>query len=179
MLEIPISKAITLISPRVTVLVNTLDAQDQVNSSPYSWIYPLSYNPPMVGVAIGSKQKLTYINAKRTGEFVVCIVPTCIGQQAFDCAMDHQPGDKLWEKNGLQIEPSKQVQVPRIKQSTASLECTVSAFLEFGGSHLIMVGKIVQAQAEEGGLEKIDPLMHESNANFRAIGKEIILKWKK
>lgn len=178
MTEIPISRAVNLISPRLTVLVNTLDSQGEVNSSPYSWIYPLSFNPPMVGVAIGSKQKLTYINAKRTGEFVICIVPTSIGQQAINCCEPHQPGDKLWEKNGLQIENSKEVQVPRIKQSTASLECKVSTVLEFGGSHLIMVGKVVHAEAEEGGLEKIDPLLHESGYNFRAIGKEIILKWR-
>jgi hypothetical protein len=41
-----------------------------------------------------------------------------------------------------------------------------------------MVGEIVRAQAEEGGLEKIDPLLHEEGFNFRAIGKEITLKWK-
>jgi flavin reductase (DIM6/NTAB) family NADH-FMN oxidoreductase RutF len=65
-----------------------------------------------------------------------------------------------------------------IKQSTASIECKVKTFLEFGGSHLIMVGEIVHAQAEEGGLEKIDPLLHESGFNFRAIGREITLKWR-
>ena len=68
------------------------------------------------------------------------------------------------------------MQVPRIKQLTASLECKVSSFLEFGGSHLIMVGQIVHAVAVEGGLEKIDPLTHEAVPNFRSIGKEITLK---
>jgi flavin reductase (DIM6/NTAB) family NADH-FMN oxidoreductase RutF len=178
MIEIPISNAINLISPRLAVLVNTLDAKGELNSSPYAWVYALSYNPPMIGVAIGSKQKLTYINAKKTGEFVVCIIPTSIGQQAIKCCEPHQHGDKLWEKNGLQIENSTEVQVPRIKQSTASIECKVKTFLEFGGSHLIMVGEIVHAQAEEGGLEKIDPLLHESGFNFRAIGREITLKWR-
>lgn len=177
MTEIPKSKAISLISPRLTGLINTLDSKNEVNSSPYSWIYPLSYNPPLVGVAIGSKQKLTYLNAKRTGEFVICIIPKSIGQQAINCCEVHQPGDKLWEKNGLQIENSKEVQVPRIKQSTASLECKVKTFLEIGGSHVIMVGKIVHAQAVEGGLEKVDPLLHESGYNFRSIGEEVILKW--
>ena len=177
MIEIPVSKAVSLISPRVTVLVNTLDARGELNASPYSWIYPLSYNPPMVGVAIGSKEKQTYINAKRTGEFVICVIPTSIGQQAMNCCLPHQPGDKLWEKNGLQIESSKEVQVPRIKQSTASLECKVSTFLEFGGSHVLMVGEIVHSQAVEGGLEKIDPLLHEEWSSFRAIGKEITIKW--
>lgn len=177
MLEISNSNALSLISPRLTGLINTLDSKGEVNSSPYSWIYPLSRNPPMVGVAIGSKEKLTYINAKRTGEFVICIIPTSIGQQAIKCCEFHQPGDKLWEKNGLQIEESKKVKVPRIKQSTASLECKVEKFLEIGGSHIIMVGKVVHAQALEGGLEKIDPLLHESMYNFRKIGKEIILKW--
>lgn len=175
MIEIPLSDATTLISPRVTVLVNTLDANGELNSSPYSWIFPLNYAPPMVGVVIGNKHKLTYVNAKRNGEFVVCIVPASIGQQAINCVAKHQAGDRLWEKNGLQIENCKEVQVPRIKQSTAALECKVSSFLEYGGSHLIMVGQIVHAIAVEGGLEKIDPLTHEAGSNFWSIGKEIKL----
>jgi flavin reductase (DIM6/NTAB) family NADH-FMN oxidoreductase RutF len=71
MIEIPLSKAVKLVSPRLTVLVNTLDEKGGLNSSPYSWIYPLSFNPPLIGVGIGGKNKLSYVNAKKSGEFVV------------------------------------------------------------------------------------------------------------
>lgn len=176
MIVVPLSSAIRLISPRLTVLVNTLDEKGELNSSPYSWVYPLSSNPPMIGVGIGGKHKFTYINSKRTGEFVVCIVSEDFGQQAVNCEEIHKPGDKLWEKHGLHAERSKKVNVPRIKEARAVLECKVRQFVELDGDHLILVGEVVHAETEEGGLGSIKPLLHDSNERFRAAGKEIILK---
>jgi len=82
MIEVPLSDAVRLISPRLTALVNTLDEKGELNSSPYSWVYPLSYDPPLIGVGKGGKQKLTYLDSTRTGEFVVCIVSEDFGQEA-------------------------------------------------------------------------------------------------
>ena len=179
MIEIPLSKSVRLISPRLTVLINTVDEEGELNSSPYSWIFPLSFNPPLIGVGIGSKHKLSYINSKRTGEFVVCIVSVNFSQQAINCEESHKPGDKLWEKQGLEIEKSTNVSVPRIKESMAVLECKVTKFLEYDGDHVILVGEVVHAEAEEGGLDEINPLLHDSGEKFRNIGKEIIVKRKK
>ena len=175
MIEIPLSKSVKVISPRLTVLVNTLDEKGELNSSPYSWIFPLSFNPPLIGVGIGGKHKLSYINSKRTGEFVVCVVSEKFGQKAINCEANHRPGDKLWEKNGLHLEKSKTVRVPRIKEARVILECKVSRFLEYDGSHLILVGEVVYAEGEEG-LNKINPLLHDSGEKFRTIGKEIMLR---
>jgi len=179
MIEIPLSKSVKLISPRLTVLINTVDENGELNSSPYSLIFPLSFSPPFIGVCIGGKHKLSYINSKRTGEFVVCVVSENFGQQAVNCEESHKSGDKLWEKNGLRIEKSVKVSVPRIKEAMAVLECKVSRFLEYDGSHLILVGEVVHAEAEEDGLDKINPLLHDSGEKFRTIGKEMILKRKK
>jgi flavin reductase (DIM6/NTAB) family NADH-FMN oxidoreductase RutF len=178
-IQIPVSKSVRLISPRLTVLINTVDEDGELNSSPYSWIFPLSFNPPLIGVGIGGKHKLSYINSKRSGEFVVCVVSEDFGQQAVNCEESHKPGDKLWEKYGLQKEKSTSVRVPRIKESRAVLECRVTRFLEYDGDHVIMVGKVVHAEAEEGGLDEINPLLHDSGEKFRNISKEMILKRKK
>lgn len=179
MIEILPFKSVKLVSPRLTVLVNTLDEKGELNSSPYSWVFPLSFNPPLIGIAIGGKNKLSYLNSKRTGEFVVCVVSENFGQQAVNCEASHQSGNKLWEKNGLKVEKSKIVQVPRIKEAKVVLECKVSRFLEYDGSHIILVGEIVYAETEEGGLDKINPLLHDSGEKFRRIGEELILKRKK
>ncbi len=178
MIEIPLSKATKLISPRLTVLINTIDEKGKLNSSPYSWIFPLGFNPPLIGVGIGSKNKYSYINAQRNGEFVVCVVSANFGQQAINCEQKHFPGDKLWQKQGLHSRKSKKVKVPRIKESKVVLECKTKTFLEYGGDHLILVGEIIYAQAETG-LEEINPLLHDSGDYFRRIGEEIILKRKK
>jgi flavin reductase (DIM6/NTAB) family NADH-FMN oxidoreductase RutF len=150
MIEIPLSKSVKLVSPRLTVLVNTLDEEGELNSSPYSWIFPLSFNPPLIGVGIGSKLKLSYVNAKRSGEFVVCVVSVNFGQQAVSCEEGHKPGDKLWEEQGLHMEKSEKVKVPRIKEARAVLECKVTQFLEYDGDHVVLVGEVVHAEAEDG-----------------------------
>ena len=110
---------------------------------------------------------------------MVCVVSENFGQQAVNCEESHKSGDKLWEKNALRIEKSVKVSVPRIKEAMAVLECKVSRFLEYDGSHLILVGEVVHAEAEEDGLDKINPLLHDSGEKFRTIGKEMILKRKK
>ncbi len=178
MIEIPLSKVTSLISPRLTVLVNTIDEKGRLNSSPYSWIFPLSFDPPLIGIGVGSKSKHSYLNAQRSGEFVVCIVSPDFGQQAISCEQKHIPGDMLWRKQGLHSRKSKKVKVPRIKESKAFLECRVSAFLEYGGDHVILVGEVVHAQAE-ATLDEISPLLHASGEKFRKIGEEITLKRKK
>ena len=175
MIEVPLSKAIRIISPRVTALVNTLDEKGELNSSPYSWIFPLSFNPPLVGVGIGGKHKYTYINSKRTGEFVICIVSIDFGQHAVNCEHDHNPGDRLWAEQDLHIKESKKVNVPRIKESKAILECKVNQFVELPGDHEILVGDVVYAESEEK-LDTINPLLHDSGEHFRTIGNEIILQ---
>ncbi len=178
MIQIPLSKSVRLISPRLTVLINTLDEEGQLNSSPYSWIFPLSFDPPLIGVGIGGKHKLSYINSKRTGEFVVCIVSVEFGQRAINCEENHTAGDKLWEKQGLHAEKSEKVSVPRIRESKAILECNVNRFVELGGDHVILVGEVLHAEAEEGGLDEINPLLHDSGEKFRSIKNEIILNRK-
>lgn len=176
MIEVPLSKAVRLISPRLTALVNTLDEKGELNSSPYSWVYPLSYDPPLIGVGIGGKHKLTYLNSKRTGEFVVCIVSEDFGQEAVNCEQPHKPGDRLWAKQGLHQGRSVRVGVPRIKESRAILECRVDRFVKLRGDHVILVGEVLHAEAEEGGLDSIQPLLHDSGEEFRVIGKKITLK---
>ncbi len=168
------SKATSLISPRLTVLVNTIDEKGKLNSSPYSWVFPLSFTPPLVGVSIG-KNKQSLLNAQRNREFVICVVSPDFGQKAVDCEQKHGPGDELWRKQGLHSVKSEKVSVPRIRESRAILECKATEFLEFGGDHVILVGEVVHAQAEST-LQEIDPMLHGSGEKFRKIGEEMTLK---
>ncbi len=176
MIEVSLSESVKLISPRLTVLINTMDEEGELNSSPYSWIFPLSFNPPLIGVGIGGKKKFSYVNSKKTGEFVVCVVSEDFGHEAISCEKRHKPGDKLWEKHGLHIKKSVKVKVPRIKEAKAVLECKVTQFLEYHGDHIILVGKVIHAESEKGGLDEISPLLHDSGEKFRKVGKEIILE---
>jgi flavin reductase (DIM6/NTAB) family NADH-FMN oxidoreductase RutF len=176
MIEVPLPDAAWLISPRVTVLINTLDERGELNSSPYSFVFPLGSDPPMVGVSVGNKQKATYINSKKNAQFVVCVVSEDFGQRAVNCEAPHKPGDKLWQEQGFHAERSKKVNVPRIKEARAILECKVSQFVELNGGRVILVGEVLHAETEERGLDNIRPLLHVSGGRFRSIGREIVLE---
>jgi flavin reductase (DIM6/NTAB) family NADH-FMN oxidoreductase RutF len=130
----------------------------------------------MVGVGVGGKHKLTYINSKRTGEFVVCVVSEDFGQRAVNCEAPHKPGDKLWQEQGFHAERSKKVNVPRIREARAVLECKVSQFVELNGGRLILVGEVLHAETEAGGLDQVSPLLHVSGGKFRSAGREIVLE---
>ena len=176
MIEVALTDAVYLLSPRVTVLVNTLDERGTLNASPYSFAFPLAGKPPLIGIAIGNKDKLTYVNSKKTGEFVACTVSEEFGQQAVHCEEPHKAGDKLWEKYGLHAESSKKVKVPRIREARVVLECKVNRFVELDGGHVLLVGEVLQAEAEHEGLDEIKPLLHVSRGRFRGVGREIVLE---
>jgi flavin reductase (DIM6/NTAB) family NADH-FMN oxidoreductase RutF len=176
MKKVPLTSAIRLITPRLTVLITTLDKGGTVNVAPYSWVAPVSFNPPLIYLGIGNKRKHTYINAKATGEFVVNVVSEDFGKQAVDCAESHELGEDLLAKHGLHSAPSKNIKTPRVKESKAVLECTVKDIIEIPDSdHVLVIGEVVKAESIDR-IENIKPLMHDSGESFRGLGKEIIIE---
>ena len=106
----------------------------------------------------------------------MCIVSEDFGQRAVNCEESHRLGDRLWQKQGFHAERCRKVKVPRIGEARAVLECKVKQFVELNGDHIILVGEVLHAEAEAGGLDAIRPLLHDSGEKFRSIGKEIVLK---
>lgn len=177
--KVPLNSAVRLISPRVTALITTIDKQGRVNAAPYSWIYPISYKPPLVGIGVGGKHKHTYINAKEAGEFVINIVSEGFAQRAVNCEEQHKPGEDLLAKHNLRTSPSEKTKAPRVRESKAVLECRLRDIIEVKDSdHVILVGEVVAAESA-GGLEEIRPLLHDSGKKFRSVGKEIVLSRRK
>jgi len=180
LIEIPLSTAVQVISPRVTALVNTLDENGNLNSAPYSFVYGLSTKQRLVGVEIGNRRKHTYLNSKRTGEFVISIVSEDFAQQAIHCQEPHAAGENLLEKNGLHSSPSRKVRVPRVREARAVLECKTKQFLDLGEDQQIMVGEVVYAEAEgkngEIDLGAIKPILHQTAEKFWTIGRPITVR---
>ncbi len=180
MIEVPLSRAVFLISPRVTALVNTLDQDGNVNSAPYSFVCPLSIRHHLVGVVIGGKRKHTYVNSKKTGEFVISIISEGFAQQAIDCEEAHELGETLLGKHGLHVQASRKVKVPRVREAKANLECKVNQFIELADDQLLMVGEVLCAETEgkngEFDLDAVKPLLHEADGKFRGLGRSIVLK---
>jgi flavin reductase (DIM6/NTAB) family NADH-FMN oxidoreductase RutF len=105
------------------------------------WVVPLSFNPPLIGVAIGHT-RYTH-NLIRDGKEFVVAVPTIELLKDVWAAgtLSGEKGDKF-EKLGLTPVKSKKVRVPSIKECQANIECRVVKEVETG-DHTFFVGEIV------------------------------------
>jgi flavin reductase (DIM6/NTAB) family NADH-FMN oxidoreductase RutF len=171
-----------ILSPRITALIVSKNTEGKINAAPFSFVYPLSFNPPLVGIGIG-KGKITLKNIQETKEFTVNIVSVDFAQKAVNCEEKIEFHKRI-EKNNLHLEESKKIKVPRIKESKAVLECILTEVIEVKESdHLIAVGKVVEIKAEEKNglpdMEKMNYLMHENGNVFRTVGKKVLLERKR
>ena len=140
------------------------------------WVVPLSFSPPMVGVAIGHS-RYTHHLIKECGEFVVAVPTLEILRDVWVAGTaSGAKGDKM-EKLSLTLIDSKKVKVPSIKECQANLECKVVKEVETG-DHTFFVGEILNAthgDAFRGGKPDINYrfVMHASfGKNFTTNSSE-------
>lgn len=170
-----------LISPRIFAVITTQNSDDSTNASPYSWVFPFSYNPPLIGIGVGKGGKNTQKNAEKAGEFVVNLVSEDWGQEACDLEKNH--GKNQLGEVGLSEAESRVVKVKGVNEAKTRFECRLVKTMEVTdkGDHVFLIGEIVAAECGEMNgnavdLEKLAPLMHASGAEFRKVGGKILLE---
>jgi len=179
-MKIPLDQISKLLSPRIVVLVTTVDEKGRINAAPFSFCGPVSFDPPMLWIGVRSFQH-TYQNIKKTGEFVVNIVSEDFAQKAIYCEKNYPYGVNELEKEGLNWYESDIVKPPRVKEAKVHLECKFVKEIETG-DHIMIIGEIVSADAENlksdltPDFTKLKTVMHVRGEDFCAVGKEIKLK---
>jgi len=179
-MKIPLNQVSKLLSPRIVVLVTTVDEKGRINAAPFSFCGPVSFDPPMLWLGVRSFQH-TYQNIKKTGEFVVNTVSEDFTQKAVYCEKNYPYGVNELEKEGLHWYDSKIVKPPRVKEARVHLECKFIKEVETG-DHIMIIGKVVAADAEDlkndftPDFAKLKTIMHVRGEDFCTVGKEIKLK---
>lgn len=175
--------AVRLISPRVVALVSTKNKDSSTNASPYSWVFPFSFDPPMVAVGVGKGGKNTQKNAEREHEFVVNLVSSDLGQKA--CDLEREKGSKQLENAGLNEISSREVKTAGIREAKVRIECRLVETVDVEkADHVLLVGEIVAAECDamlgnSPDLDKLDLLMHVSGPEFRKVGEKVELERRK
>ena len=174
-------KARTLLSPRIVALISTMNEDDSVNASPYSWVFPFSYSPPMAMIGVGGRGvKRTQKNAEREKEFVINFISKDFGQKAINLEAIH--GANQLEEVGLNAIDSKSIKTKGIAESKIRIECKLVKTLDVPESdHIFLVGEIVGAFAEkmDGDLPNLDAmeiLQHVGGNQFRTSGEKVLLE---
>jgi flavin reductase (DIM6/NTAB) family NADH-FMN oxidoreductase RutF len=166
---------IGLVAPRPIALITTMDEEGRLNAAPFSAFNYFGTEPPIVGVGVQNRPDSDYVpkdtarNIRRTGEFVVNVVTEDIAQQMNICATDFPAEMNEVELAGLTTAPSEAVQVPRIAEAHAALECREYATVEIGRSRIVL-GRVVNVYVDDRFVDPAGPYIksEELHADERA-----------
>ena len=161
--------AYRLVYPFSTILITSTGGKGKMNVMAASWHTPLSFSPPMYGVAIGYT-RYTYKLIKETREFVVNVCPIELYEEVIKAGNISGSTCDKFKEIGLEYSKAVKVKPPRIKGGLSFLECTLEKEVKVG-DHALMIGKVVHAEynpdffGPEGYpiVQKINPLFYGGN----------------
>lgn len=143
-------QAYKLLYPRLTVLVSSGD-QKRKNAMTVAWATPLSFKPPLVGVAISPKRYSHQI-IENTKKFAINIPTTQLAEQTYFFGQKSGEEVNKFEKSNLTPVMGK-TGVPVIEECYANIECELVDKPVFG-DHTLFVGKIKNAEVEEDAIDE-------------------------
>lgn len=178
-MELATTRFYKAIAPRVTALVTTVDKEGNINAAPFSFVSPVSMEPPLVMVSCGHG-KDTLNNVRDTKEFVLNIPTEDILNQVYRCGGKFPSEANELEEVGLTAEDSATVKPPRVRECIAWFECRLEAEHETG-DHVMLIGRVLMAEVRDEllkdnanlDIEKANVLQHIGGIEF-AVPKRVV-----
>ena len=122
-----------LVAPRPIGWISSKSPDGVLNLAPYSFFNAFNYLPPIVGFAsIGYKDSVRNIEA--TGEFGWNLATRPLADAMNQSCAAVAPEVDEFELAGLTPEPSRIIDVPRVKETPVSFECRLSQVLRLTGA---------------------------------------------
>ena len=167
------------VAPRPIAFASTVDANGNVNLSPFSFFNVFSANPPIMIFSPARRvrdntTKHTLENAAETKEVVINIVSYAMVQQMSLSSTEYGKGVNEFRKAGFTELPSSIVKPPRVAESPVQFECKVNDIIELGaegGAGNLIVCEVVQLHIDEAILDaegKINPIKIDTVARMGA-----------
>lgn len=127
------------IAPRPICLASTIDADGNINLSPFSFFNLFSTNPPVCVFSPARRvrdntTKHTLENIRLVPECVINIVNYDMVQQVSLSSVEYPAGINEFTKSGLTMLPSQLVKPPRVGKSPVQLECVVTDVIALGNA---------------------------------------------
>lgn len=156
------------VAPRPIAFASTIDAEGQVNLSPFSFFNVFSSNPPILVFSPSRRvrdntTKHTLENVQEVKEVVINIVDFAMVEQMSLSSTEYDKGINEFTKAGLTEEPSEKVQPPRVKEAPVAFECVVKDIISLGdqgGAGNLIICEVILARVDDAILDtdgKIDP----------------------
>jgi flavin reductase (DIM6/NTAB) family NADH-FMN oxidoreductase RutF len=125
------------IAPRPICFATTIDAQGNINLSPFSFFNMFSTNPPVCVFSPARRvrdntTKHTLENILEVPECVINIVNYDMVQQMSLSSTEYAKGVNEFEKAGFTMEDSLLVKPPRVREAPVQMECMVTQVIPLG-----------------------------------------------
>ncbi|MFD2288494.1 flavin reductase family protein [Pedobacter petrophilus] len=153
------------IAPRPICFASTIDAEGNVNLSPFSFFNMFSTKPPICVFSPARRvrdntTKHTLENVLQVKECVINIVNYEMVQQMSLASTEYAKGINEFEKAGFTMLKSELVTPPRVAEAPVQFECLVNQVIQLGDSH--GAGNLILAEIK---------LIHISEAILNSEGK--------
>lgn len=140
-----------IIAPRPIALASTIDAEGNVNLSPFSFFNFFSSDPPIVIFSPARRlrnntMKHTLENIRQIPEVAINIVTYDIVHQTSLASCEYPKGTDEFIKAGFTKLSSAFIAPPRVAEAMASLECRVNEIKslgENGGAGQLVIAEVV------------------------------------
>jgi flavin reductase (DIM6/NTAB) family NADH-FMN oxidoreductase RutF len=157
------------VAPRPIALASTVDAEGNINLSPFSFFNVFSAKPPILIFSPARRvrdnsTKHTLENALSTKEVVINIVSFEMVQQMSLSSTEYKKGVNEFKKAGFTELASTVVKPPRVGESPVQFECKVNDVVALGtegGAGNLIICEVVQMHIDESILDevgRIDPV---------------------
>lgn len=125
------------IAPRPICFASTIDAEGNINLSPFSFFNMFSTNPPVCIFSPARRvrdntTKHTLENVLEVKECVINIVDYAMVQQMSLASTEYAKGVNEFEKAGFSMLESHLVKPPRVAEAPVQLECVVNQVIPLG-----------------------------------------------
>ena len=141
--EIPLEffeKSVFLLQPGRPILCTTVNPDGSNHVAPFSWINPVSFKPPRVGLALltSPRRQTSLKNIERTGEFIVNLPDLALAEELVLTSYDTLEGENKFVRSGFTPLPAKKVKSVAIQECRAHLECKVYQIIDAGDHDLLL-----------------------------------------
>lgn len=153
---------LSAVAPRPIALASTVDAEGNVNLSPFSFFNVFSANPPILIFSParrvqGNTTKHTLENIKETKEVVINMVNYEIVHQMSLSSTEYSKGVNEFVKAGFTMLSSEKVKPFRVAESPIQMECKVNEIIELGtegGAGNLIICEVVKLHINEAFLDE-------------------------
>lgn len=143
--------------PRPIAWVVTTNEDGSPNAAPFSFFNYFSGFPPAVCIGMTDRPTGppdTFVNMRRSGDFVINLVPESLAEAMNITAIEFPPGVSEIEQAGLGTLKSTLVRPPRIEGSPVALECRFAQALDvLDGKARIVVAHVIGIHIDDAMLK--------------------------